>query len=74
MDSDTRVKQIMGEFVKIALERNRIYGTPMPEDTYRCRHQNWSDKPLARTAGSLYRSFGSIQCCLGLAGDLTFCD
>jgi hypothetical protein len=30
-DSDTRVKQIMGEFVKIALERNRIYGTPMPE-------------------------------------------
>jgi hypothetical protein len=30
-DSDTRVKQIMGEFVKIGLERNRIYGTPMPE-------------------------------------------
>lgn len=30
-DSDTRVNQIMGEFVKIALERNRIYGTPMPE-------------------------------------------
>jgi hypothetical protein len=30
-ESDTRVKQIMGEFVKIALERNRIYGTPMPE-------------------------------------------
>jgi hypothetical protein len=30
-DSDTRVNQIMGEFVKIALERNRIYGTPIPE-------------------------------------------
>jgi hypothetical protein len=30
-DSDTRVKQIMGEFAKIALERNRIYGTPFPE-------------------------------------------
>ena len=30
--------------------------------------------PLSRTAGSLYRGFGSIQCCLGLAGDLTFCD
>jgi hypothetical protein len=30
-DSDARVKQIMGEFVKIGLERNRIYGTPMPE-------------------------------------------
>ena len=30
-DSDERVKQIMGEFVKIGLERNRIYGTPMPE-------------------------------------------
>jgi hypothetical protein len=30
-DSDERVKLIMGEFVKIALERNRIYGTPMPE-------------------------------------------
>ena len=30
-DSDTRVKQIMGEFVKIGLERNRIYGTPFPE-------------------------------------------
>ena len=30
-DSDTRVNQIMGEFVKIALERNRTYGTPMPE-------------------------------------------
>jgi len=29
---------------------------------------------LSRTAGSLYRGFGSIQCCLGLAGDLTFCD
>jgi hypothetical protein len=25
------VKQIMGEFVKIGLERNRIYGTPFPE-------------------------------------------
>jgi len=25
------VKQIIGEFVKIAMERNRIYGTPMPE-------------------------------------------
>jgi hypothetical protein len=30
-DSDERVKLIMGEFVKIGLERNRIYGTPMPE-------------------------------------------
>jgi hypothetical protein len=30
-DSDTSVNQIMGEFVKIALERNRTYGTPMPE-------------------------------------------
>jgi hypothetical protein len=30
-DSDMRVKEIMGEFVKIALERNRIYETPMPE-------------------------------------------
>ena len=30
-DSDARVKQIIGEFVKIAMERNRIYGTPMPE-------------------------------------------
>ena len=27
-----------------------------------------------RLAGSLYRGFGSIQCCLGVAGDLTFCD
>ena len=25
------MKLIMGEFAKIALERNRIYGTPMPE-------------------------------------------
>jgi len=25
------VNQIMGEFVKIGLERNRIYGTPFPE-------------------------------------------
>jgi hypothetical protein len=30
-DSDERVKLIMGEFVKIGLERNRIYGTPFPE-------------------------------------------
>jgi hypothetical protein len=30
-DSDERVKQIMAEFVKIGLERNRIYGTPFPE-------------------------------------------
>jgi hypothetical protein len=30
-DSDERVKQITAEFVKIGLERNRIYGTPMPE-------------------------------------------
>src|ERR1700751_680598 len=30
-DSDTRVNQIMGEFVKIGLGRNRIYGTPFPE-------------------------------------------
>jgi len=29
---------------------------------------------LFRTAGSLYRGFGSIQCRLGFAGDLTFCD
>ena len=25
------MKQIMGEFVKMGLERNRIYGTPIPE-------------------------------------------
>jgi hypothetical protein len=30
-DSDERVKLIMGGVVKIGLERNRIYGTPMPE-------------------------------------------
>jgi hypothetical protein len=30
-DSDERVKLIIAEFVKIGLERNRIYGTPMPE-------------------------------------------
>ena len=31
-------------------------------------------KPLSRTAGGFYHGFGGIQCCLGLAGDLTFCD
>ena len=30
--------------------------------------------PLSRTAGSLNRGFGTIQCCLGLAGELSFCD
>jgi two-component system, OmpR family, sensor histidine kinase KdpD len=35
---------------------------------------NRSDKPLSPTAGSLYRGLCGIQCCLGLAGDLTFCD
>ena len=30
-DSDERVKLIIGELAKIALERNCIYGTPMPE-------------------------------------------
>ena len=30
-DSDAQVREIMGAFAQIALERNRVYGTPMPE-------------------------------------------
>ena len=34
----------------------------------------WKTVATSCYAGSLYSGFGSIQCCLGLAGDLTFCD
>ena len=32
------------------------------------------NKLLSRAVDRLDRGFGSIQCCLGLAGELTFCD
>src|SRR6516164_2907717 len=54
--------------------------SPVPKSTRRLRRLSGIDetqathKPLSRTVGSLYRSFDRIQCCLGIAGDLTFCD